>query len=120
MTRKENIVSYTAEQLDAMIARGEDKTDWARVNAKTDAEIAADTASDPAWEGIPEDWYKDAVGRSGPRVRPKEKKLAIHIRFDADIVEFFKRSGRGWQSRMNAVLRSYKESQHGSSGLLER
>jgi uncharacterized protein (DUF4415 family) len=113
MARKENIVSYTAEELDAMRARGEDRTDWAAVDAKTDAQIAADTASDPAWAGIPEDWYKDAVARSGPLVRPKENKLAVHIRFDADIVEFFKRSGRGWQSRMNAVLRSYKESQHG-------
>jgi len=115
MSKKENIVRYTSEELTAMRARGEGQTDWAAVDAKTDAQIAADTASDPAWDGIPEDWYEHAALRSNSLARPKENKLPVHIRFDADIVEFFKSGGRGWQSRMNAVLRSYKESQRGGS-----
>ena len=112
MARKENIVRYTADEIAAMRARGESQTDWARVDAKTEEQLAADTASDPAWDGIPEDWYKDAVARSGALVRPKENKQAIHIRFDVDILEFFKRGGRGWQGRMNAVLRSFVERHH--------
>ncbi len=109
MTKKENIVSYTSEEVAAMRARGESLTDWARVDAKTDEEIAADTTSDPAWDGIPEDWHEHAVVRSSALARPKENKQAVHIRFDADIVEYFKRGGRGWQGRMNAVLRSFVE-----------
>ena len=35
------------------------------------------------------------------------------MRFDGDVLEFFKRAGRGWQSRMNAVLRSFMERQQG-------
>jgi uncharacterized protein (DUF4415 family) len=31
------------------------------------------------------------------------------MRFDADVLEFFKRAGCGWQGRMNAVLRSFME-----------
>lgn len=37
--------------------------------------------------------------------------LKIHtgIRLDADMLAWFKEQGRGWQTRMNAVLRSYYE-----------
>jgi hypothetical protein len=48
MRKRGNIVKYTAEELAAMEARGEDRTDWAAVAAKTEEELAADTASDPA------------------------------------------------------------------------
>jgi uncharacterized protein (DUF4415 family) len=112
MARKENIVSYTAEEIAAMRARGEDQTDWAAVDAKTDAQIAADTASDSAWNGIPEDWYKDAVARTGLLTRPTENKRQVTMRFDADVLEYFRRQGRGWQGRMNAVLRSFVERHH--------
>ena len=32
------------------------------------------------------------------------------MRFDAEVLDYFKRQGRGWQGRMNAVLRSFIES----------
>jgi len=67
MEREGTIVSYTAEELDAMRARGEGLTDWAAVAAKTEEQLAADTASDPAWDGIPEDWYKHARARRAAR-----------------------------------------------------
>jgi uncharacterized protein (DUF4415 family) len=38
-------------------------------------------------------------------------KRAISIRIDADIIAHFRDGGRGWQTRMNAVLRSYVEAQ---------
>jgi uncharacterized protein (DUF4415 family) len=112
MRKSGNIVSYTAEELDAMCARGEDRTDWARVDAKTDAEIAADTASDPAWDGVPEDWVNKGRLVMGLIGGQKENKRQVTMRFDADILDFFKRGGRGWQGRMNAVLRSFVEGQH--------
>src|ERR1039458_4179679 len=36
MERKGNTVRYTAEQIKAMIARGEDRTDWAKIDAMTE------------------------------------------------------------------------------------
>jgi uncharacterized protein (DUF4415 family) len=46
--------------------------------------------------------------------RPEANKRQVTMRFDADVLEFFKRAGRGWQGRMNAVLRSFMEQQgHG-------
>ena len=39
-------------------------------------------------------------------VHPESPKKQITVRLDADMVEWFKRQGRGYQTRMNAVLRS--------------
>ena len=42
-------------------------------------------------------------------IGPKER---LTVRFDRDVVEWFKAGGRGYQTRMNAVLRSYFEAQY--------
>jgi uncharacterized protein (DUF4415 family) len=34
-------------------------------------------------------------------------KTSVHLRLDSDIVDWFKRHGRGHLTRMNAVLRAY-------------
>jgi uncharacterized protein (DUF4415 family) len=94
-----------------MEVRGEDRTDWAAVAAKTEEELAADMASDPAWDGVSADWVSRADAATGLMQRPKENKRQVTMRFDADVLEFFKRAGRGWQGRMNAVLRSFIERQ---------
>ncbi len=49
------------------------------------------------------------------RGRPKTDapKKQVTLRLDADVVEFFRRAGPGWQSRMNDSLRS-------SAGLTKR
>ena len=111
MRKKVNIVSYSDDELAAMQARGEDKTDWAVVKAKTEDQLAADMASDPAWQDVPADWVSRAQAATGLMQRPKENKRQVTMRFDADVLEFFRRSGRGWQGRMNAVLRSFVERQ---------
>ena len=110
MRRKGNIVSYSVEELEAMLARGEDETDWSRVDAKTEEELAADMASDPAWDGVPEDWVSRAHVATGLMSGRHENKRQVTMRLDADILDYFKRQGRGWQSRMNAVLRGFVES----------
>ena len=37
----------------------------------------------------------------------KNPKLLVSIRYDAKIIEYFKSTGKGWQSRMNKVLAEY-------------
>ncbi len=41
---------------------------------------------------------------------PRGKK-AVSIRLDEDVLEFFKGEGKGYQTRMNAVLRAYMNAQ---------
>jgi uncharacterized protein (DUF4415 family) len=111
MRKKSNIVSYSDDELAAMQARGEDKTNWAVVKTKAEDQLAADMASDPAWQDVPADWVSRARAATGLMQRPRENKQQVTMRFDADVLEFFRHSGRGWQGRMNAVLRSFMERQ---------
>lgn len=41
-----------------------------------------------------------------------EPKIPISLRVDKDIIDWFKEEGKGYQSRINAVLRLYVESHH--------
>ena len=43
---------------------------------------------------------------------PEPPKAVLHMRIDRDLLEFFKRGGRGYQTRINAILRAYKDA-HG-------
>jgi len=43
-------------------------------------------------------------------VMPQDRgKSQITAKFDKDVIEWFKQQGRGYQGRMNAVLRSFYE-----------
>ena len=99
----ENIRRYTADELREMVRRGESRTDWARIDAMTEAELEQAIASDPDWADIPENWYEQAEA-----VMPKPK-VPVSIRLDADVTEYFRSTGKGWQTRVNAILRAYKE-----------
>lgn len=84
----------TRMSLDEM-RKTKSRTDWDHVKS------AADHAGEAE---IEVDWSKAKL------IEPESKKL-ISLRIDADIVEFFRSQGRGYQTRMNAVLRAYKEAQ---------
>ncbi len=78
------------------------KTDWAKVDALTDEEIEAAVRNDPDAVPLDIDWSEAVL------VMPP-KKQAISIRVDADVLDYFKKKGAGYQRRMNAVLRSYMQ-----------
>ena len=42
------------------------------------------------------------------------RKEAVNIRLDADVLEWFRRSGKGYQTRINKVLRAFVESRRAS------
>jgi uncharacterized protein (DUF4415 family) len=96
-----NIKRYSADELRAMRARGESRSDWARVDALSEVELEAAIADDPDWKDVPPDWYKDAIP-----VMPGPKKL-LSLRLDPDVVDWFRAQGPRYQTRMNAVLRAY-------------
>lgn len=100
MRKKSDTVSYTAKQIKAKIARGEDRTDWRKAEAvtgkKLEASIRKDT--DEARERI--DWTKAVQGLPVPKEH-------INIRVDRDVLAWFKANGRGYQTLMNNVLRAF-------------
>jgi len=74
----------------------ESKTDWDRLDAMKDAEI--DLSDIPE---VDEEFFKTA------RVVYPEAKEAVSIRLDRDVLEWFKGQGRGYQTKINAVLKTY-------------
>lgn len=101
--KKGNITRVTAEQARRM----KGKTDYARLDAMTDEDIARAVASDPDAPSLDIDWSKARI------VVPSGKDV-VTLRVDHDVVEFFRQQGRGYQTRMNAVLRAYCEAQQHS------
>jgi len=73
----------------------------------TGAEIAAARDEDIDFSDIPE--LDDAFWQKARIIFPEERKKQITLRLDADVVEWFKSQGRGYQTRINAVLRAYYE-----------
>lgn len=103
MKRKGDTVRYTAEEIDAMLARGESRTDWAAVKRMTEEDLEASIVADPDDVHEPLDWTR-AVKGLPPRKRD------IHIRIDEDVLDWFRQAGRGYQTRINTVLRAFMES----------
>lgn len=56
---------------------------------------------------IPPEKFARAIVRKG--LQPVARKAQITLRLDADVLEWFREKGAGYQSRMNAVLRAYKQ-----------
>jgi uncharacterized protein (DUF4415 family) len=77
----------------------ESRTDWRKLAALPDDKI--DT-SDIAELG--EDFFREAKRRE-----PKGKQ-SVSLRVDRDVLDWFKRQGKGYQTRINAVLRAYVRS----------
>ena len=67
----------------------------------TDAEIERRAAADPDAGVIPPGFWDNA------KVLLPENKQQITLRLDPEVIRYFKRTGKGYQSRMGAVLRSY-------------
>lgn len=109
MAKSEHIVRMSAEQIRKDIEEGRDRTDWERVDAMTQAEIEHNAVDDMLEHGFPDE--QGPIWVDGlPEPIGTGKKL-MSVRLDNDVVEWFKAQGKGYQTRMNAVLRHYMEHQ---------
>ena len=109
MTEKEDIRSYTAEELRELAARGEDLTDWEKVDSLTEADLERLIAEDPEERDFVPDWTQAKL------VVPQAKQ-SVHLRLDRDIIEFFKAQGKGHITRMQTVLRAYVDAHRNGGG----
>ena len=93
-----SIVSFAHEELNAKRARGDTQSDWKRAAAPP-----VPDGSDPDDAIEPIDWATTEL----PLRRPK---VHASLRLDADVLDWFKAQGRGYQTKINAILRSYYQS----------
>lgn len=93
---KENITRVTSDEA----RRLKDKTDYARLDAMTDEDIAQAVADDPDAVPLDTDWTEARL------IIPPGKE-AVTLRLDRDLLDWFREQGRGYQTRINAVLRAF-------------
>ena len=76
------------------------KTDWERINQMKDEDI--DCSDIPP---LDENFFANAD------IRFPSGKEQLTIRLDKDVLAWFKSQGKGYQTRINTILRSYMEAQ---------
>lgn len=89
-------VSYTLETLPPL-------TDEQRANLKA---LAERPDSEIDYSDIPpltEEFWQNAVRVRGRFYRPVKRQITARV--DADVLEWLKSHGKGYQSRLNAILR---------------
>ena len=97
---KEHITRVTRNELDRL----KDETNDARLDAMTDDDIARAVASDPSMAPIGSiDWDKASL------VIPPTAKDVITLRLDHDLLEWLRSTGKGYQTRINQVLRAWRD-----------
>jgi len=77
-------------------------TNWARLDALKDEEI--DLSEIPE---ITPEMFARAVARRG--LKPVASKTQVTLRLDSDVLAWFKTQGRGYQTRINSLLKAYME-----------
>ena len=95
-------------------------TDWARVKreATLDAPVPHDPDSEPYnpnnASAVAAYWAGATVKRGRGRPAAAVKRPTLNMRVDAEVLDAFKATGPGWQTRINALLRdAIKEGQTG-------
>ena|SRR3990167_1546002 len=93
--KDKNIVRYSRKAL----PKG--KTQWEKLRHMSEEEIekaAKDDLENPRWT-------KSMLNLA--TVQMPQKKVSVHMYLDQDIVDWFKSKGKGYQPRINSVLKSY-------------
>ena len=80
----------------------ESRTDWKRLDAMENAAIELSDSPE-----LTPEMFARAVVRRG--LKPAPRKRLITLRVDGDVLDWFKAQGRGYQTRINDLLRAYKE-----------
>jgi len=104
--RKGNIVKLTLDPNNPPPLTAQERAQLEKIAAMPDADIDySDAPHRP--EAI---WIKVAA-------RLPEPKKQVTLRVDAEVLDFFKRTGKRYHTRMNAVLRSYVEASKAHAGM---
>jgi uncharacterized protein (DUF4415 family) len=103
MKKKSGIVRYSPDRIAALRRRGAARTDWAKVDSMSEEALEASIAADPDDVKKTPDWTRAVKGLPA-------RKEPIKLRIDSDVIGWFRATGKGYQTRMNNVLRAFVES----------
>jgi uncharacterized protein (DUF4415 family) len=77
--------------------------------SQEDKEITAAAKADPDSQPLTPRQLKSMIPMRALRGRPKSEnpKQLVSVRYSPEVLEYFRATGEGWQSRMDRVLREY-------------
>ncbi len=111
MTNEKNISRHSAAELRKRRDQGESRTDLVRVDALTAEEIERASMQQLEEDGVDGDWTKSV------EVVTAVNKKTVTMRLDPDLIDWFRKTGPGYQTRINAILRAYmRHAQEGKTG----
>ena len=96
-------------------------TDWERLRDMTDEEAYQNALTDP--DNPPAEMMKspvvtrmrdvpgDTLVEKYGNLRKRNCKRAVTIRYDADVLDYFRAKGKGYQTMMNDALRAFMETE---------
>jgi uncharacterized protein (DUF4415 family) len=59
------------------------------------------------FSALPESLQTTLLGLKGRGKQQSPTKVSTTVRFDSDVLEAFRATGRGWQTRMNEALKEW-------------
>lgn len=74
------------------------------------AKVDAHKVKASEYDELPEltdDMLARATLKRGGRPKSEAPKVLLSVRYSREVVEYFRSTGEGWQSRMDGVLREY-------------
>jgi uncharacterized protein (DUF4415 family) len=78
------------------------RTDWKRVDALQDNDINLSDVPE-----VSPEMFASAIVRRG--LKPVSRKAQLTLRVDNDVLDWFKKQGQGYQTKINALLRAYMD-----------
>jgi len=82
--------------MNAKSSKKKSQTDWDSIDSLSDEEI--DTSDIPL---LDEAFFKNV------ELHMPARKQSITVRLDNDVLDWFRKQGKGYQTKMNAILRTY-------------
>jgi uncharacterized protein (DUF4415 family) len=99
VAKKECISRASADAIQTVRRQGKTRSDWSAAEKTSSAEVERQADEDDG--PLPEGW------ESSVEIGPPEPAQPVNIRLDAAVLRWFKASGPGYQTRINAVLRAF-------------
>jgi uncharacterized protein (DUF4415 family) len=78
------------------------QTDWKRIDALKDEDIDLSDIQE-----MPPEMFARAIVRRG--LKPVSRKAQLTLRVDSDVLDWYRKQGQGYQTKINALLRAYMD-----------
>ncbi len=99
--------TFTLDALQSMRRQDEGGSDWRRFDQMSEHALDEAAAQEDQAFGFAPDAYDNAVVVFPPERPGAVEKESVTLRLDKDVLSYFRRTGKGYQTRINDALRLF-------------